>query len=136
MSWQIVLVCAALAVPVGLAICLWLRFRNETRNTRNALDKHAEALAEINSLGSRLASLELQVQQINEQRASHAEWVSSSESLNLNRRGQVLRLHGRGDSVPAIADALHMRQGEVQLMIKVHELSRDFLKTKQEANNK
>jgi hypothetical protein len=133
MAWQVVLTWAALAVPTGLAICLWLRLRNEVRNTRNALGKHAEALAEINSLASRLASLELQVQQIKDQRASHAEWVSSSESLNLNRRGQVLRLHGRGDSVPAIADALRMGQAEVQLMIKVHELSRGFLNTKQEA---
>jgi hypothetical protein len=133
MSWQVVLTWAALAVPTGLAICLWLRLRNGVRNTRNALGKHAAALAEINSLASRLASLELQVRQINDQRASHAEWVSSSESLNLNRRGQVLRLHGRGDSVPVIADALRMGQAEVQLMIKVHELSRDFLNTKQEA---
>jgi hypothetical protein len=133
MPWQIVLTWPGPAVPAGLAICLWLHLRNETRKTRNALSAHAEALTEISSLASRLASLELQIRQINDQRASHAEWVSSSESLNLNRRGQVLRLHGRGDSVPAIADALRMGQAEVQLMIKVHELSRDFLNTKQDA---
>jgi len=133
MSLQIALIWAAVVVTAGLTTYLLLRLRIEARRTRRALDEHASAEADINSLASRLASLELQVMQINDQRASYAEWVSSSESLNLNRRGQVLRLHGRGDSVPAIADALRLGQGEVRLMIKVHELSRDFLKPKQAA---
>ncbi len=134
MPWQITLIGAAVVVTAGFTVLLWSRLRSVTRNARLLRDEHAAAQADINSLTDRLASLELQVQHVNDQRAGHAAWVSSSESLNLSRRGQVLRLHGRGDSVPAIADALRMGQGEVQLMIKVHELSRDFLKTKQEAN--
>jgi hypothetical protein len=122
MSLQIALIWAAVFVTAGLIAYFSVKLRIETRKTRRALDDHQGTAAEITLLASRLTSVELQVQQIRDQRASHAEWISSSESLNLNRRGQVLRLHTRGDSVPAIADALRMGQAEVRLMIKVHEL--------------
>jgi hypothetical protein len=47
---------------------------------------------------------------------------SGSPSVNLNRRGQVLRLFRRGDTPRQIASALGMRQGEVDLIIKVHQM--------------
>jgi hypothetical protein len=47
---------------------------------------------------------------------------SGSPSINLNRRGQVLRLLRRGDNPRQIASALSMRQGEVDLIIKVHRM--------------
>ncbi|MGD0616052.1 MAG: hypothetical protein ABSB67_00165 [Bryobacteraceae bacterium] len=47
---------------------------------------------------------------------------SGNASVNLNRRGQVLRLFRRGDTPRQIASALGMRQGEVDLIIKIHRM--------------
>jgi len=47
---------------------------------------------------------------------------SGSPAVNLTRRGQVLRLFRRGDSPRQIASSLGMRKGEVDLIIKVHQM--------------
>jgi len=47
---------------------------------------------------------------------------SGSPAVNLTRRGQVLRLFRRGDSSRQIASSLGMRKGEVELIIKVHQM--------------
>jgi hypothetical protein len=47
---------------------------------------------------------------------------SGNASINLNRRGQVLRLFRRGDTSRQIASALSMRRGEVDLIVKVHRM--------------
>ena len=54
-----------------------------------------------------------------------SEWESGAP-LNLNRRGQMLRLHRRGESIQAIASALGISQGEVKLTIRMQELSSDM----------
>ncbi len=41
---------------------------------------------------------------------------------NVNRRGQIMRLHRSGESISSIASALGVSQGEVKLMVKVQEL--------------
>jgi len=48
---------------------------------------------------------------------------SGSPAVNLTRRGQVLRLFRRGDSSRQIASSLGMRKGEVDLIIKVHQMA-------------
>jgi hypothetical protein len=45
------------------------------------------------------------------------------QSLNLNKRGQVLRMRRRGENPETIAAALRIPQNEVDLLLKVHELS-------------
>jgi len=47
---------------------------------------------------------------------------SANPSVNLTRRGQVLRLFRRGDSPRQIASSLGMNRGEVDLIIKVHQM--------------
>jgi len=49
-------------------------------------------------------------------------WTTSSAPVNLNRRGQILRLSRKGKSVAEIAQDLNVAQGEVELMLKVHDL--------------
>jgi hypothetical protein len=83
-------------------------------------------------LNARLAALEARLNNIDQSRKEHSEWLSQAEGLNLNRRGQVLRLHRRGDSASDIASTLRMGKGEVQLMIKVYELGRDGFGTEQQ----
>ncbi len=52
-----------------------------------------------------------------------AVWNSETGGINLNRRGQILRLHRRGESVSEIATALKVSYGEVKLVLKVQQLS-------------
>jgi hypothetical protein len=48
---------------------------------------------------------------------------SGTPAVNLTRRGQVLRLFRRGDSPRQIASSLGMRKGEVDLIVKVHQMA-------------
>lgn len=45
--------------------------------------------------------------------------------INLNRRGQMMRMHRRGESVAAIASALGVSQGEVKLTVRMQEVYSD-----------
>jgi DNA-binding NarL/FixJ family response regulator len=49
-------------------------------------------------------------------------WASDMP-VNLNRRGQIIRLSRKGKSIPEIASDLNVAQGEVELLLKVHDLS-------------
>jgi hypothetical protein len=57
------------------------------------------------------------------ERPAPAGWAPEVAGVNLNRRGQVLRLRRRGRTVDEIASTLQMPRGEVELMVKVYELS-------------
>jgi DNA-binding NarL/FixJ family response regulator len=48
-------------------------------------------------------------------------WSNPALPMNLNRRGQILRLSRKGKSVAEIASDLHVAQGEVELLLKVHD---------------
>jgi hypothetical protein len=67
----------------------------------------------LNELRARLTELE------------QAPRYSPDMPINLNRRGQVLRLLQRGDQASEIASTLGISQGEVLLMLKVHQLTRE-----------
>jgi|KBSMisStaDraftv2_1062788.scaffolds.fasta_scaffold1092995_2 hypothetical protein len=76
----------------------------------------AHLAAEMHELRDRLAEREAE-------RPAPAGWGKEVTGVNLNRRGQVLRLRRRGRTVEEIATTLQMPRGEVELMVKVHELS-------------
>ena len=50
-------------------------------------------------------------------------WASAGAPVNLNSRGQILRLSRKGKSVAEIAQDLNVAQGEVELSLKIHDLS-------------
>ena len=47
----------------------------------------------------------------------------AGQPLNLNKRGQVLRMRRRGENPETIAAALSIPQNEVDLLLKVHQMS-------------
>lgn len=51
--------------------------------------------------------------------------IGSVAPINLNRRGQMMRMHRRGESIPAIASALGISQGEVKLTVRMQEFYSD-----------
>ena len=120
--WATCLAVLAAAVPTWL----YLRLRAEFRAFKAGTVSPEQLSDKTNALDVRVAALESRLANLDRTKDEHAEWLAQAESLNLNRRGQVLRLYRRGDSVPEIASALRMRPGEVSLMIKVYEIGRDL----------
>jgi len=87
--------------------------------TRSEADARArELVAELETLRARVAALE--------SRPVAQEWTPADQvpaALNLNRRGQILRLHGKGRNTAEIAADLQISQGEVELLLKVQDWS-------------
>jgi hypothetical protein len=48
---------------------------------------------------------------------------AAGQPLNLNKRGQVLRMRRRGENPETIAAALSIPRNEVDLLLKVHQMS-------------
>jgi hypothetical protein len=48
---------------------------------------------------------------------------AASQALNLNKRGQVLRMRRSGENPETIAAALSIPRNEVDLLLKVHQMS-------------
>jgi hypothetical protein len=49
--------------------------------------------------------------------------TAGQQALNLNKRGQVLRMRRRGENPETIAAALAIPRNEVDLLLKVHQLA-------------
>jgi len=54
---------------------------------------------------------------------------SARQALNLNTRGQVLRMRRRGENPETIAAALRLPRNEVDLLLKVHQLALEHVET-------
>ena len=110
----------------GLAVigCLVVRQKSKFHDLSRNVDNMKQLVESALALTDRLSALEGRLSNFEDERRAHSQWVAQAESLHLNRRGQVLRLYQRGDSVPEIASALRLGQGEIRLMIKVHEMKR------------
>lgn len=81
-------------------------------------------------LKNRLAELAESIERL---RAEHEEAArpspvpTSGQPLNLNKRGQVLRMRRRGENPETIAAALSIPRNEVDLLLKVHQMSLEQL---------
>ena len=49
--------------------------------------------------------------------------------INLTKRAQALRMHRRGESIPSIAAALETPANEIALLLKVHSLTSQGLRS-------
>jgi len=79
----------------------------------------AQLASEMHELHERVGEREVR----EAERPAPAGWGQEIAGVNLNRRGQILRLRRRGRTVEEIATTLQMSRGEVELMVKVHEMS-------------
>ncbi len=125
------LICLASLAAACVPTWLFVKQRAALERLASSLSAHERLFNEVKVLDAKLSALETRLDAIDQSRHAHSEWISQAEGLNLNRRGQVLRLHRRGDSASDIAAALRLGKGEVQLMIKVYELGRESLSAEQ-----
>jgi hypothetical protein len=110
---------AILLVPAALAAAyFYFSLRVELR----LMARRAATRAELNSRWSEVVT-ELETLRVRlvaaEARPALQDWTPPA--LNLNWRGQILRLHGKGRSTAEIASDLRISQGEVELLVKVHD---------------
>jgi hypothetical protein len=129
LSLWIPLALGAIALALG-ALCVgqFLSFRKIFR--KDAADLGGISAPDFESLEARVAHMAVELDELREQfgerqaeRPAPLGWVPEVAGVNLNRRGQVLRLRRRGRTVEEIASTLQMPRGEVELMVKVYELS-------------
>jgi hypothetical protein len=113
-----------LAVASAL-LCLWqfFAFRRELEAARQGLREVDGLAAKVVQLANEVARLSESAKESEPQAKTPAAWPLEAGGMNLNRRGQVLRLYRRGSTVEEIASMLRVAQGEVELMVKVHDLS-------------
>jgi len=125
--WIPVLACAGLAlalVACALALAFFFSSRRHFRALHGEVAAASHTPEKLEELAGDVEEVRARMAEVEERRNPVAEWSSELGSVNLNRRGQVLRLYRRGEPSAQIASALGLSQGEVMLIIKVHELTR------------
>ena len=136
-----VVVPAILAIAVPAVICLVLlavitlilRLRSRLSKLSLVISSREEATpnlaVELEAQSRLVRQLSVDCEEIRKRiadqeasaRADLPLWSASNAPVNLNRRGQILRLSRKGKSVPEIAQDLNVAQGEVELLLKVHD---------------
>lgn len=124
-----VAILAGASVVLGAAagagvVALLLYFGRNLRVLREKMSAFEAVPQKWGELGEVMNAMEGRIADLEEGRTPPAEWFSEAGPVNLNRRGQVLRLHRRGESAGQIASVLGLSQGEVKLIVKVHDLGR------------
>ncbi len=117
----------------GLSATLWLfiQFKTEiARLARSLPPEHRKSASETESgkdltlLNQRLDQLAARIEERGPLGPTTLEPTGILQTgLNLNKRTHVLRLSRRGDAPDHIAATLHLPRREVELLLKIHELS-------------
>lgn len=110
---------AVLAIAATCVLYSFLLHMNVRALARQGREqrKHFEArLAEV------LEATE-QLRREREEAAQPTSAPAAAQAVNLNKRGQVLRMRRRGENPETIAAALSIPRNEVDLLLKVHQMS-------------
>jgi len=95
---------------------LHLKMRAIIRRSREDREQLERRLSEVLEAAERLKT-------DREETPRPAPVPVAGQPLNLNKRGQVLRMRRRGENPETIAAALSIPQNEVNLLLKVHQMS-------------
>jgi DNA-binding NarL/FixJ family response regulator len=111
-----------MVLAAGLIVCivLFLSIKVDLHR-RPAVSPHGERIEQ--TVDSLSAAFEQIRERLDEPAPAPTVTWSGTPAVNLTRRGQVLRLFRRGDSPRQIASSLGMRKGEVDLIVKVHQMA-------------
>jgi hypothetical protein len=107
----------------GTVVLFWSQ-RRQIRQLQADLSAQQQATEPLHEVPKRIHTLAERIEELNERTVPAVTWTSVPESVHLNRRGQVLKLHRRGHNVSQIASDLNISQGEVRLTLKLNELLR------------
>jgi DNA-binding NarL/FixJ family response regulator len=142
LTWIPMATCCFAALLSLPCIYLFLSIKFELRSLSRRAATKGEAALEKEATGNRLKQLASELEQLRSQlrefeqsRPDASRWVDEPASVQLNRQGQILRLYRKGKSIVEIASALHIPPGEVELLIKVHELAQSPARSENSENS-
>jgi DNA-binding CsgD family transcriptional regulator len=115
---------AAVAVILFVFLTVIVSLRRKTRCLKAEAMAREEVSDKLNGLGNELDQIRTRMAELEQRRNPLSEQLGEPASVHLNRRGQVLRLYRRGESSAEIASSLGLSQGEIKLIIKIHEMAR------------
>jgi hypothetical protein len=128
LSHWIPLALGGIAVALG-TLCVG-QFFSFKKSVQKEVALALGGAVDFESLEAKVAGMAAEMDELRERlgerdadRPAPVGWAQEVAGVNLNRRGQVLRLRRRGRTVEEIASTLQMPRGEVELMVKVYELS-------------
>jgi hypothetical protein len=94
--------------------------KRDLRKQEEALDEIREkAEADLAATKKKLGEWSAELQESREQTRQSSAAPDLSSRLSVNKRGQVLRLHRRGENPNQICASLGLSRGEVELILKV-----------------
>ena len=112
----------------GLSLCLYLfsTLKMEAAKLEKRSQDKWNALTEaVSALRSELEETRAELREVKEQSGMLVPPAPTASGLNLNKRGQVLQMHRRGQSTDQIAASLGLPRTEVDLLLKVHQIVLD-----------
>ncbi len=111
-----------LAVGLSLSLFLFVSVKKENACLRQELAaERRQRDAAMIAFQSSLSRLEVALQEAGEQTdAPVMPPPAPTTSMNINKRGQALRMHRRGESLEQIAATLQVPRSEIELLLKVH----------------
>ena len=114
-------------LAAGLILCtfLFITLKQDLhRMGRRSRERQQALTSSIEQLGAELNAMKLALAEIERKTGELPQLSPPRPGMNTTRRSQVLRMHRRGETPEQIAAALGLPQGEVDLLLKVHQLSR------------
>jgi hypothetical protein len=137
----VIVTAGILAILLAVSFLIHVRLGRRLHRALQIINKNDSALASLSAEFQAQALLNRQISaDLDELRKRLIEkeeapatpypvWGGES-AINLNRRGQILKLARKGKSISEIAYDLNTSQGEVELLLKVHDLAQKTLEQK------
>jgi len=114
---------AVLGAGLGLCIYLFWTLKMEIAALEQRGKSRETALADaILAVQSALDKLYTELRGMEEQTGMLVPPAPTSSGLNMNKRGQALKMHRRGQSREQISGALGLPLTEIDLLLKVHQI--------------
>lgn len=118
---QTLLQCGISAATLLACLLVFLSLKRENAHLRRRAQADRDAVRQnLSAFQSSLARLEAALAEKESAVAAPPPATPRMESMNINKRSQVLRLFRRGESPEQIAATLGLPRSEVDLLLKVH----------------
>ncbi len=118
---QTLLLCGFSAVTMLACLLLFLSLKRDNAALRRRAQADRDAFQQsLSSFQRSLAKLQASLAEREAPAPVAPAAAVPMESMNINKRSQVLRLFRRGESAEHIAATLHLPRHEVELLLKVH----------------
>jgi hypothetical protein len=114
-----------IAIGISLIVFLGLFFQlaRTVEKLRSRLGKIEAQVQQATDLSARISGLKLRIEELESSGGPRAEALTGKPgALSGTVRSKVLKMHRLGQAADRIADNLRVSKGEVDLLVKVHQI--------------